>query len=167
MMYARFPLSLHNVENPLHERGIDMVPSEENSLRGVWSSTSFRVWQNWTLSAISRHRPRSSAWPWWCMSGFRFHFAMLKICFMNAASISVTKQSDIGGINLVQCLRVRSVRTTSSSPESFQLAMASGWSFCQNQWRNTLPVACRRPRRRNAGSLCFQATRPQSSKGFP
>jgi hypothetical protein len=44
------------------------------------------------------------------MSGFPFRFAMSGTFFMSAASISVMKQFDIGGINLAQCSQMKSAR---------------------------------------------------------
>jgi hypothetical protein len=46
MMYVRFPLSLHNVEDLLHERGIDVSHEANNSVlveplwANIWDSSS-------------------------------------------------------------------------------------------------------------------------------
>ena len=44
MMYIRFPLSLRNVEDLLHERGIDISCETKRSPRGVssWSHNAVR-----------------------------------------------------------------------------------------------------------------------------
>ena len=38
MMYVRFPLSLRNVEDLLHERGVDICHETVRSLRGITQS---------------------------------------------------------------------------------------------------------------------------------
>ena len=44
--------------------------------------------------------------------------------------------------------------------------MASGRGLREDQWRNALPLAGCRSRRRSAGILCHQTSRPQGCTGF-
>lgn len=92
-MYIRFPLSLRNVEDFFHERGIDI------------SHETVRYWWN-------RFGP----------------------------------------------LFVRETRKKRIHPSHsfFKLEMVPRCGLCRNQWRNTLLVACRRPRgRREQAMLKF------------
>jgi len=56
--------------------------------------------------------------------------------------------------------------TARSKPFVFSLALAPGRGLREDQWRNALPLAGCRSRRRSAGILCHQTSRPQGCLGF-
>ena len=79
------------------------------------------------------------------MSGSRFHFAMSRICRMNVASTSATKWCGSGGTFWSTLRRGNPKKTGQSAAILFKLAVASGRDFREDQRRDALSVACRRP----------------------
>ena len=51
MMYIRFPLSLRNVEDLLHERGIDVTPPD------IWTGTTY---EDRTMLLTESRQPKGS-----------------------------------------------------------------------------------------------------------
>ena len=63
-------------------------------------------------------------------------------------------------------VRSRDTETSGSSPRIFKPALAPRRGLREDQWRNSLSVAGCRSRRRSAGILCHQTSRPQGCTGF-
>ena len=108
--------------------------SEQNCLRRAGWAISVSRWQNTALFATSRRAPRSSVWPWWCMSVSRYRFGMWRICCTNAGSTSAMRRFDFGGTDLARCLPLRSARKGSARCAHIQIG-SSTWMRCS--WRST------------------------------
>ena len=131
-----------------------------------WNYRIFR-WKLKTHFVILEHLLKSSLSPWWCASGFHFHYVMSKIYSINGGLMFVTKQSGFGGTDSARCLPAKPLRDGTPPSEPLKLEMASWWSLREDQWTDTLSLVCCWSWGWSSRSLCIKEAWSQGSHSFP